>query len=48
MTLDEITGTVGSVFLGMTFKCAQCHDHKYVRFPKRISIVWRLSSFRWN
>lgn len=26
--LNEITGTVGSVFLGMTMGCAQCHDHK--------------------
>jgi hypothetical protein len=27
--LDEITATVGSVFLGLTVKCAQCHNHKY-------------------
>ncbi len=26
--LNEITGTVGSVFLGLTMGCAQCHDHK--------------------
>ena len=27
--LDEMTATVGSVFLGLTVKCAQCHNHKY-------------------
>jgi hypothetical protein len=27
--LNEITGTVGSVLLGLTMQCAQCHDHKY-------------------
>ncbi len=26
--LNEITGTVGSAFLGMTMACCQCHDHK--------------------
>ena len=28
-TLDEITDTVGSVFLGLTYGCARCHDHKF-------------------
>ncbi len=28
-TLNDITDTVGSVFLGMTFGCAKCHDHKF-------------------
>jgi len=27
--LNEMTGTVGSVFLGLQMGCAQCHDHKY-------------------
>ena len=27
--LNDLAGTVGSVFLGLQFGCAQCHDHKY-------------------
>jgi len=27
--LNEMTGTVGSVILGLQVGCAQCHDHKY-------------------
>lgn len=29
VVLNEMTATVGSVFLGLQIGCAQCHDHKY-------------------
>ncbi len=27
--LNNLTSTVGSVFMGLQFECAACHDHKY-------------------
>ncbi len=33
--LNEVTGTVASVFLGISLGCAQCHDHKYDPVPTR-------------
>lgn len=27
--LNELTGTIGAVVLGLQLQCAQCHDHKY-------------------
>ncbi|MEO6811948.1 MAG: DUF1549 and DUF1553 domain-containing protein [Isosphaeraceae bacterium] len=41
--LTEVTGTVGSVFLGMTLVCARCHDHKFDPVPT--TDYYRLQSF---
>lgn len=32
---NDLTDTVGSVFLGTTFNCAQCHDHKYDKISQK-------------
>ncbi|WP_337175539.1 DUF1553 domain-containing protein [Paludisphaera sp.] len=41
--LSEITGTVGSVFLGLTVACARCHDHKFDAIPA--TDYFRLQAF---
>jgi hypothetical protein len=41
--LTEVTGTVGSVFLGLTIGCARCHDHKFDPLPT--TDYYRLQSF---
>ena len=41
--LTEITGTVGSVILGLTLGCARCHDHKFDPLPT--TDYYRLQSF---
>ena len=38
-----MTGTVGSVFLGLTVGCARCHDHKFEALPT--SDYYRLQAF---
>ncbi|MBM3784814.1 MAG: DUF1549 domain-containing protein, partial [Acidobacteria bacterium] len=41
--LNEVTTTVGSVFLGLSVGCARCHDHKYDPIPQRD--FYRLQAF---
>lgn len=41
--LTEITGTVGSVFLGLTVGCCRCHDHKFDALPT--TDYYRLQAF---
>lgn len=42
-TLHDITSVVGSTFLGLTFGCAQCHDHKFDPISQRD--YYRLQAF---
>jgi len=41
--LNDITDTVGSVFTGLTYGCARCHDHKFD--PIRQVDYFRLQGF---
>jgi len=41
--LTEVTGTVGSVFLGLTIACSRCHDHKFDAIPT--TDYYRLQAF---
>ncbi len=43
IVLNEMTGTVGAVFMGLGVACAQCHDHKFDPFSQ--ADFYRLRSF---
>lgn len=41
--LNDVVGVTGSVFLGVTLRCARCHDHKFDPLPTRD--YYRLEAF---
>ena len=41
--LDDVTDTTGLAFLGLTFGCARCHDHKFDPIPQ--ADYYRLQAF---
>lgn len=40
--LEDMLGTVGQTFLGLTVHCARCHDHKFD--PVRLTDYYRLTA----
>ncbi len=42
-TLDDMTAVTGSTFLGLTYGCARCHDHKFD--PILTKDYYRLQAF---
>lgn len=40
--LEDIVGTLGQTFLGLTVHCARCHDHKFD--PIRLTEYYRLAA----
>ncbi len=40
--LEDVTGTIGQTFLGLTVQCARCHDHKFD--PIRQEEYYRLTA----
>ena len=41
--ITDVVNTTGSVFMGLTLGCAQCHDHKYDPIPQKD--FFRLEAF---
>ena len=41
--LHDMTDTVGATFLGLTYGCAKCHDHKFDPIPQKD--YYRLQAF---
>jgi hypothetical protein len=38
--LDDIVGATSAAFLGLTLRCARCHDHKFEPFTQRDYARW--------
>ncbi|HIB86751.1 TPA: DUF1549 domain-containing protein, partial [Candidatus Poribacteria bacterium] len=43
--LEDLVHTTTSAFLGLTVKCARCHDHKFDPIPQKD--YYRIASFFW-
>ncbi len=39
--LDDIVGTTSAAFLGLTLRCARCHDHKFEPFSQKDYTRWQ-------
>ena len=39
--LDDIVGTTSATFLGLTLRCARCHDHKFEPFSQKDYTRWQ-------
>ena len=46
--MEDLVGTVGQTFLGLTVNCARCHDHKFdpIRQKEYYALVSALSGVR--
>ena len=46
--IEDLVGTVGQTFLGVTVNCARCHDHKFdpIRQTEYYGIASALSGVR--